>query len=165
MTPLSQRAPWLRVERVLGEAGIPQDSAAGRREFARRLQERASREAGEDYQALRRGWCLGDKVFRAELLAQMAAKVGPNHYGAERQECGAEKAERMVAEELKKRRWTEACLLSRRKGDAGKVQLAARLRQETTMTLKWIAQRLHMGTWTHVSNCLREAARQGECQK
>jgi hypothetical protein len=22
------------------------------------------------------------------------------------------------------------------------------------MTLKWIARRLHMGSWTHVSNCL-----------
>jgi hypothetical protein len=32
------------------------------------------------------------------------------------------------------------------------------------MTLKWIAQRLHMGTWTHVSNCLGSAEKQ-KCQK
>ncbi|EEF61308.1 hypothetical protein Cflav_PD4329 [Pedosphaera parvula Ellin514] len=24
---------------------------------------------------------------------------------------------------------------------------------ETTVTLKWIVQRLRMGTWTHISNC------------
>jgi hypothetical protein len=30
-----------------------------------------------------------------------------------------------------------------------------RLRQETTMALAWIAQRLHMGVWSHVSNLLR----------
>ena len=89
----------------------------------------------------------------------MAEKVGPNHYGAERQESGEEKAERMVAEELGKRRWTESSLRSRRKGDPEKVKMAARLRRETGMTLKWIAQRLHMGAWTHVSNCLLKAAK------
>jgi hypothetical protein len=40
------------------------------------------------------------------------------------------------------------------KGDKSKVALARRLRQETTMSLKWIARRLHMGSWTHVSNLL-----------
>jgi hypothetical protein len=50
-------------------------------------------------------------------------------------------------------------LRSQRKGDPGKVKIAARLRQETVMTLKWIAQRLHMGAWTHVSNCLLKAAK------
>ena len=33
---------------------------------------------------------------------------------------------------------------------------ARRLRQETTMSLKWIALRLHMGSWTYVSNLLNE---------
>jgi len=27
-----------------------------------------------------------------------------------------------------------------------------------TMSLKWIARRLHMGSWTYVSNLLNEAA-------
>jgi len=34
--------------------------------------------------------------------------------------------------------------------------MARRLRQETTMSLKWIAQRLQMGSWTYVSNLLHE---------
>ena len=34
------------------------------------------------------------------------------------------------------------------------LKIALRLRQETTMSLKWIAQRLKMGTWTYVSNLL-----------
>jgi hypothetical protein len=38
----------------------------------------------------------------------------------------------------------EENLRSRRKGDRQKVQIAARLRRETVMTLKWIANRLHM---------------------
>ncbi len=32
--------------------------------------------------------------------------------------------------------------------------IARRLRGETTMSLKWIAQRLGMGSWTCVSNLL-----------
>jgi putative transposase len=149
-----KRDKWLRVDRLLGEVGIPRDSATGRREFEKRMQERASQESPDDYKPLRRGWCLGDESFRKELLGQMAERVGANHYGAERQESGEEKAERMVAEELRKRGWTEANLKSRRKGDSEKVKIAARLRRETIMTLKWIAQRLQMGSWTHVSNCL-----------
>ncbi len=42
----------------------------------------------------------------------------------------------------------------RRKGDMEKVEIAWRLRQGTTMTLKGIAGRLRMGTWTYLSNCL-----------
>ena len=42
----------------------------------------------------------------------------------------------------------------RRKGDAGKVKLARRLRGETTMTLAWIARRLKMGAWTYVANLI-----------
>jgi hypothetical protein len=43
-----------------------------------------------------------------------------------------------------------------RKGHRSKVMLARRLRQETTMSLKWIAARLQMGTWTYVANLLNE---------
>ena len=42
------------------------------------------------------------------------------------------------------------------RGTGRKVMLARRLRQETTMSLKWIAERLQMGTWTYVSNLLNE---------
>jgi len=47
-------------------------------------------------------------------------------------------------------------LWARRKGHRAKVLLARRLRQETTLSLKWIAQRLHLGSWTCVSNLLHE---------
>ena len=43
---------------------------------------------------------------------------------------------------------TEEELRQRSKGDPVKLATAARLRQETTMTLKWIAARLEMGACT-----------------
>jgi hypothetical protein len=87
--------------------------------------------------------------------------VGRSHYGAERQESAEQKAQRIVGEELKQRGWTEASLRQLRKGDAGKVQIARRLRAETTVTLQWIAAALAMGTWTHVANRLSQASLPG----
>jgi hypothetical protein len=59
----------------------------------------------------------------------------PNHYGEERFESDEEKALPIVGAELKGRGWTEHELQTRTKGDKSKVEMAARLRQETTMTL------------------------------
>ncbi len=147
----TQRPPWLRVDRLFGEMGLPQDSRAGRQQFELRMEERRAQEAGDDWKSVRRGWCLGEESFRRQLLAQMDGRMGEHHYGAERQESAAEKAERVVREGLKKARWTEEDLRVRRKSDPGKIKLAAHLRQETTMTLKWIAERLQVGAWTHLN--------------
>ena len=70
----------------------------------------------------------------------------------ERDETEQVRALRIVQEELKRRGWTKAELKRWRKGDARKVALARRLREQTTVSLRWIAENLHMGTWTHVSN-------------
>jgi hypothetical protein len=65
-----------------------------------------------------------------------------------------EHAESVVKEGHKKLGWKEADLAATRKGDSRKVKLALRLRAETTATIKWIAQRLQMGSWTHVNHLL-----------
>jgi REP element-mobilizing transposase RayT len=150
-----ERPAWLRVDRVFGEARIPKDSAAGRRELARQMELRQESEATADYQPIRAGWYLGSEEFRQELLAAAAKQIGRSHYGAERFESSQERANRMVAQELKRLGWDESKLASRRKGDKRKVALARRLRTETTMTLAWVAERLQMGSWSYVSNLLR----------
>ena len=151
MEPPRRRPPWLRVDRLLGEYGIPRDSAAGRRQLVAALAARRAGEAGADYQGVRRGWCLGDAAFKRELLGRMAERVGAEHYGGEREETGAVRAERIVAEELQRLGWQEADLSRHAKGDAGKVAVAVRLRAETVMPVKWIAERLHMGTPCYVN--------------
>ena len=115
------------------------------------LAARRAGEAGADYQGVRRGWCLGDAAFKRELLGRMAERVGAEHYGGERAETGAARAERIVAEELQRLGWQEADLSRHAKGDAGKVAVAVRLRAETVMPVKWIAERLHMGTPCYVN--------------
>jgi len=64
------------------------------------------------------------------------------------------KALAILEQELKCRKWKEEELKARRKGDKNKLAIAARLRKETTMTLKWIAEHLVMGSWSNVSNLL-----------
>ena len=51
-----------------------------------------------------------------------------------------------MRQELAKLGWEESDLARRRNGDPGKLALAARLRRETTMPLKWIARRVGLGT-------------------
>jgi len=149
-----RRSTWLRVDRVFGETGIPKDSAAGRKEFQKRVEARRWEEEPEEWKRLRRGWYLGDEAFRKELVEAMASKMGAEHYGEERQETAMAKAERIVTEELKQRGWKEQQLAQKLKGDREKIKMAERLRCETTMTLAWIAERLRMGTKTHLAHLL-----------
>ncbi len=154
LKPAAQRPAWLRVDRLLGEKGIPGDTEAGRTQFAALMERRRLEEATAEYQQIRKDWLLGSEAFRQELLAAASGHVGPNHYGAQRKEAALQKAERILKEELTRIGWTEQALVARPKGHHHKVAIARRLRHETTMTLKWIAQRLRMGSWTYVSNLL-----------
>ncbi len=152
--PPSRRPPWLRVDRVLGEAGIPRDSPAGRREFERRLEQRRTEDLQEESKSIRRGWCLGSDQFRRELLEQVTRQIGGYPYGPELLESSEKRAERIVAEELRRLGWKEADLDQRRKGDPGKLEIVRRLRTETPMPLQWMADRLRMGTRTHLAHLL-----------
>ena len=155
LQPNRKRPVWLRVNRLLGEHGIPGDTSAGRREFGRRMElRRAAEDNPAEIKAVRRGWYLGDLAFRKELLAQMKEQIGEHHYGEERAQTAAEQAEGIVQAGLKRLGWIEADLEKRAKGDLDKLKLAVRLRAETTASVKWIAQRLRMGTWTHLNHLL-----------
>ena len=44
----SRRPAWLRVDRLLGEWGIPKDSVAGRRVFGERMERRRREKPGEE---------------------------------------------------------------------------------------------------------------------
>lgn len=148
----ARRPSWLRVDRLLGEWGIPMDTAAGRAEFAGHMEARRRAEGAGQYEP--EGWCLGSEEFRQELLVQIGKLAGPLHIGEDISQSVQAKAERIVQEELLALKWAEQELVVRRKGDPRKVRIAARLRRETTVTLLWIATRLHMGAPGHVSSLL-----------
>jgi len=141
------RPGWIRVDRLLGEHGIQRDTASGRRAFAERMEARRREPTDDDsLQPLRQGWCFGGPDFRQSLLARMAGKLGEHHAGELRREDAQARGERIVGEELRRLGWTEQDLTRRRKSDPGKLALAARLRRETTLSVKEIARRVGLGT-------------------
>ena len=149
------RPRWMRVDRLLGEHGIQKDDAAGRERFERQMERRRAEESeGAEWKPLERGWCLGSEPFRAKLLERMESQLGQHHSGRLRFETAAAKAERIVAEELKRLGWKEDELARRPKGDGDKLAIAARLRRETTLTVAQLAQRLRCGSWKSLRNKL-----------
>ena len=155
----SRRPRWLRVDRLLGEWGIPKDSEAGRRVFEERMEWRRGQDLREEFKRVERGWCLGGEEFRLELLEQVEARPGPSHFGEAVQEAELVRAERLVAEGLQRMGWSQADLQERRKGEPRKVALAGQLRSQTTMPLAWIAERLHMGSRGHLAWLLQQGSR------
>jgi REP element-mobilizing transposase RayT len=101
-----------------------------------------------------------DYYFRKRLLEEMEGKLGEHHSGALRRERAEAKGERIIAQELGRLGWREVELISRRKSDPAKLGMAARLRRETTLPMKVIAGRLHLGT-SRSANVRLHAAMQG----
>jgi len=55
-------------------------------------------------------------------------------------------------------------LKERPKGDPDKLAIAARLRRETTLTIRQIALRLHAGSWKSLNNKLYlQRKKKGKC--
>ena len=157
----ARRPAWLRVDRLLGEWGIPMDSPAARTEFAGHMEARRCAEEVGGYQP--HGWCLGSEEFREELLAAVGELARPRHTGEEVRQSAEAKALRIIQQELGRLGRTVEELPQFRKGEPQKVRTAQRLRRETTMSLQWIAQRLCMGAAGHVSCLLyrKEKKREG----
>jgi hypothetical protein len=138
---------------------MQKDTRAERLEFCRRIEaERLSaNDAGANDRLLRRGWRLGGEGFLSRLLDHMEGKLTENHQARERADTTEAKAERIIEASLREIGWTESDLRQRHKCAPEKVQIAKRLRAETTLSLKRVAQRLTMGTWTNTSNLLYQS--------
>jgi hypothetical protein len=80
------------------------------------------------------------------MLLRMEGRLGEHHAGELHRASAEAKAERIIAEELERQGWQEVDLLARRKSDAVKLEIAARLRRETTLSTKVIAARMHLGS-------------------
>src|ERR1017187_7408905 len=76
----------------------------------------------------------------------MEGNLGEDHSGELHRETAVQKANRIIGEEMSRLGWQETELACRLKNDPGKLAVAARVRKETTLPVKWIAERLQMGT-------------------
>jgi hypothetical protein len=162
MAAPEHRPCWVRVDRLLGEHGIQEDSPAGRARFEQWMERRRWEETDpEALKALRRGWCLGSESFRHQMLLAMEGKLGEHHAGELHRASAEAKAERIIGEELRRQGWQEADLVSRRKSDSVKLEIAARLRRETTLSIKAIAVLVHLGSSKAANRSLHSYMRGG----
>ena len=149
-----ERPEWLRVDRLLGEHGLKEDTARGRREFGRRTAAaRLERASGLEMQ-LRAGWKVGAADFSDWLAEKLARGGRAGEQAGQRQETDAALAQRLVEEALAVARWREIDLALAAKGHPLKVEIARQLRDQTPMSRRWIAERLRMGSASYVSNLL-----------
>ena len=153
-----ERAAWLRVDRVLGECGIPRDSDAGRQWFEQVMEKRRFEADGQADPGPERGWCVGSEEFRQELLSQMQGRIGTNHFGPERKASAEQWGRRIVAERLLDLGLTAEQMKGLAANAPIKVEMARQLRRETTLSLKWIAEQLGVGSWKYLSNLVGQEA-------
>ncbi|MDA1276531.1 MAG: hypothetical protein O2960_21140 [Verrucomicrobia bacterium] len=111
----------------------------------------------EEWEPLKRGWCIGSDEFKKQMLEKMEKTLGEHHSGELRRESAEAKAERIISEELRSLGWSAADLSLRRKSDPAKLALANRLRRETILSVEAIAERLHLGSPKSARARLRES--------
>ncbi len=149
------RPAWLETSMVLGELGLS-DRPSGRRAYARRMERRAREGMSEEQlREVRRGWVLGGEAFRDRVLDWMESKQHGQRRRVRREESDSEHgqrhAERIIQEMLGVLGIGEGQLLPTRKGDWRKRVIAHRVRQQTSVSLRWLAGRLQMGSEGYVS--------------
>lgn len=159
LRPAEERPTWLATERLFAACGLAGDSPEDREAFVRALEARRPAPEPPEWRALRRGWCCGDAAFRAALLDQLQTGASVARHGMLPREAQEHLGRRILAEELVRRGWSEAELASRRKTDPQKVAIAGRLRRETTLSLRWIAGTLRMGSLNTLRNALLATGR------
>jgi putative transposase len=152
-----RRPAWLRCDRLLGEHGLADDTTRGRKEFGHRMEVARLQPNETPEKQIRRAWLYGAEDFVVRLIDRFEESQHKNQRWERDMQSEEEVAERIVRAGMKELGWREEDLCARRKGDLGKIRLAKELRARTAMNLQWIARRLEMGSWSYVSNLLREA--------
>jgi len=176
-----KRPPWLCVDRVLGSLGFRADDAEARRGYEAYMEGRvvecragAAREVLEaEWDRIRSGWYLGEADFRERLLAhlgmgsQSGQRQADSVSGQAARARGEQAAEQWVQQALRSLNLDDAALHSLPKGADAKLVMAWWLRRQTTVSRRWIAERLGMGHDTRVTLAVRvvSAAKAGRLER
>lgn len=115
------------------------------------------------WSGIRRGWRFGAEDFLERLVGSGVAENANReiHEGDAVAETMEEKSTCVIAEFLGKRKVELEELRARRKGDPLKIELAAELRKQTSMSMSWIARELNAGAPNSVWNAMRRLQASG----
>jgi hypothetical protein len=121
------------------------------------------KELEEEWEALRRGWYVGGEGFLEKLQVQleqvMKGRRRESHSGEAKVAHDAAAAERELKRALRVLSLNEAALERMSKGAPEKVVLAWWLRRRTTVSLRWVSERLGMGHYSRVTQAINRAGR------
>jgi REP element-mobilizing transposase RayT len=160
--------PWLQRDKVLGSLGLGEKDGKGYEAYLEgRALELASKQGRQDlevkWREQRRGWNLGGSSFFEKLEERLAQIVKgrkrESHSGPARQGHDEAAAEQALRRGLRRLGMKEGELKEMRKGAPEKVVLAWWLREQTTVTLRWVSDRLKMGHYTRVTQALSRMRR------
>jgi putative transposase len=152
---------WLERGRVMGALRLkPEEHRGYETHIEARVLElglQAGRvELEGQWKALRRGWYVGGESFGVKLRERIGRLVRglrrESHSGVSKREHGEQAAEQWLREGMAVLGLTAEGLELGRRVTAEKAALARWLRERTTVSLRWVSERLAMG---HYSNAGR----------
>ncbi len=159
---------WLDCARVMGSLSLVEKDCRGYEAYMEgRVLELASKagrkELNEQWKELRRGWYVGEESFaeklREGLKKAMQGRRRESHSGLAKVAHDRAAAEQRLKQALEILGLDERFLEQMAKGCAEKVVLAWWLRENTTVTLRWVAERLGMGHYTRVTKAISRMVR------
>lgn len=159
---------WFCAEKVLGSVGLKPGQGRGYASYVEgRVLELATQAGKERFDAewrdLRRGWYVGGLPFRAQLeeLLESSGRQGrrESHSGAARLAHDEAAAEAALTQGLRLLGLSPEELRVLPRGAAEKTVLAWWLRRRTTVTLRWVGERLDMGHYTRVTQAVSRVDR------
>jgi putative transposase len=149
------RPAWYQAEAALAHAGGLRDTAAGRRKYLDYLawlaeDERAKKELLFD--RMSRGWVIGTRDFKKAMLrehahAAAAVRRGDDVLRDVLEAALQEELDRLLRKSGKQRR----DLTCSGKSEGWKLAVAAAMKASTTVTNRWLAENLAMGSLHEVS--------------
>ena len=152
------RPAWLDPRTVLAEAGDLNDDKAGWKLYLGYLEFLATDEQAKKdlvFEKLSRGWCVGSRGFRQEMQKDQRASarfvgLGPQEVRAEREQVWEEKLQ-AYARAAK----INLAGMAPQKSHPDKTLLAAAMKQGSSVSNGWLAERLGMGEPASASQFVR----------
>jgi REP element-mobilizing transposase RayT len=150
-----QRPPWYAAKEFLRQAGELVDTPAGRKKYLEYLawvaEDEPARKAMQ-FDRMSQGWVVGSTDFKiAVALKQRRAAAALAQGDRDAQQVREALQQKLLDELLRKARRRRSELCRGAKMTDWKVALAAAMKARTTVTNRWLAEELHMGSLHEVS--------------
>ncbi len=163
----SKRPKWLKSDKLLGTYSF-KDNSLGRNSYLKFLEAKGA-ETGESYKELTRGWCLGSGNFKQKMLDKAETilsrnKRESNCASVQKDHSEGEALKLMIAS-LKKLNIQLSDLPKMSKSAVEKRAIAAFIAGQTLASTEWIAEQLHMGHRSAISQARRWARESKEAKK